>query len=130
MDKIFILYLCGIYNVILIVFHLLFWKVFNWKTTLNKGTKANKAVIQIMNIQLIYLFAFMAVVYLIYPKELLQSKIGFLFLFGFSGFWIVRFFQQFIFLKQKGKFVIGLTILFLIGAILHTIPLFYDYKIG
>jgi hypothetical protein len=122
MEKITILYLCGIYNIILVILHILFWKIFNWKTTLNKGTNTNKIVTQIMNIQLIYLFAFMAIVYLYFTKELVQSKIGTIFLFGYAGFWIVRFFQQFIFLKQKGKFVIGLTSLFFVGAVLHLIP--------
>ncbi len=123
MDKITALYLCGIFNLLLVIFHILFWKIFNWKTTLKKGTKANAIVTQIMNVQLIYWFLFMAVVYLFYTKELLQSKIGTIFLFGYAGFWIVRFFQQFIFLKQKGKFVIGLTILFFIGAVLHSLVL-------
>lgn len=122
MDKITLLYLCGIFNLLLTIFHILFWKIFNWKTTLEKGTKANKAVMQIMNVNLIYLFLFMAFFYFYYNIELLQSKILKTFLFGYAGFWIVRFFQQFIFLKQKGKFVIGLTILFFVGAVLHLIP--------
>jgi hypothetical protein len=122
MDKITLLYLCGIYNLVLVVFHVLFWKVFNWKKTLDKSTKANKAVTQIMNIQLIYLFLFMAIIYLFYTKELIQSKIGNAILLGYAGFWIVRFFQQFLFLKQKGTFVIALTFLFFVGALLHLIP--------
>lgn len=122
MDKITVLYLCGIFNLLLVIFHVLFWKIFNWKTTLKKGTKANAIVTQIMNVQLVYWFLFMTIIYLFYTKELLQSKIGAIFLFGYAGFWVVRFFQQFIFLKQKGKFVIGLTILFFVGAVLHLIP--------
>ncbi len=123
MDQIILLYLCGIYNMALVVFHLLFWKIFNWKTTLEKATKANKTVIQIMNIQLIYLFLAMSFVYLYYAKELIQSEIGNIILIVYSGFWIVRFVQQFLFLKQKGKFVISLTILFFVGAILHLLPI-------
>jgi hypothetical protein len=123
MDKITLLYLCGIYNIILVVFHLLFWKIFNWRITLEKGTKASKALIQIMNIQLIYLFIVMSFVYLFYTKELIQSEIGNTVLFGYAGFWIVRFLQQFVFLKQKGKFVIGLTVLFFVGAVLHSVIL-------
>jgi hypothetical protein len=122
MDKITLLYLCGIYNIILVVFHLLFWKIFNWKVTLEKGTKTNKAIIQIMNIQLIYLFLAMSFVYLYYAKELIQSEIGNIILIVYAGFWIVRFLQQFVFLKQKGKFVISLAILFFVGAVLHVTP--------
>jgi len=86
MDKITLLYFCGIFNLLLVIFHVLFWKVFNWKTSLDKGTKANKAVTQIMNIQLIYLFLFMAIIYLFYTKELVQSKIGNAVLLGYAGF--------------------------------------------
>lgn len=125
MDKIIFLYFCGIFNLLLAIFHILFWKIFNWKTTLVKGTKGNKVAIQIMNIQLIYLFIVMSFVYLFYTEELMQSKIGNTVLFGYAGFWIVRFFQQFIFLKQKGKFVIGLTFLFFVGALLHLIPILF-----
>ncbi|MCF6279420.1 MAG: hypothetical protein L3J14_03650 [Flavobacteriaceae bacterium] len=123
METTTIIYICGFYNILLAIFHTLFWKIFKWNETLDKGTKATKIITQIMNIQLIYLFLFMAFIYLFYAEELLKSKIGNAILIGYAGFWIVRFFQQFIFLKQKGKFVIGLTILFLIGAIIHLIPI-------
>lgn len=123
MDKIIILYICGFFNIVLIIFHVLFWKVFNWKTTLSKGTKANAVAMQIMNIQLIYLFLAMSLLYFIFPNELLQTKIGNTILFGYAGFWIIRFLQQFIFLKMKGSFVIKLTLLFLFGAIIHSLPI-------
>jgi len=122
-DKIVILYFCGIYNVILVIFHFLFWNFFNWKITLKKGTKANALAIQIMNIQLIYLFLFMAIIFFVYPKELLNSVIGQVLLIGYAGFWILRFGQQFVFIKEKNSFVIKLHILFFIGAILHLLAI-------
>lgn len=123
MDAITLLYICGIFNIFLAVFHIYFWKIFKWNETLENGTIANKYVVQIMNIQLIFLFIFMALVYFFLPNELLNSRLGFWIMFGYSGFWIVRFIQQFIFLKMKGKFVIGLTLLFLFGSIIHILPL-------
>ncbi len=118
-----LLFICGIYNLLLTVFHISFWKVFKWNETLDKGSKANKYVIQIMNIQLIYLFLFMSIVYLFLPNELLNSILGYWIMFGYAGFWILRFIQQFIFLKIKGKFVIGLTLLFFIGSVVHLLPI-------
>ena len=97
--------------------------MFKWKETLNLGTKANAIVIKIINNQLIYLFFFMAFMYFQFPQELLNSKIGNVILIGYSGFWIFRLIQQFIFLKMKGSFVIKLTILFFIGAIIHLLPI-------
>ncbi len=123
MDTATILFVCGLYNIVLVIFHILFWRIFKWNETLIKGTKANKIIIQIMNVQLIYLFLFMAFVYLLYPNELLNTNIGFAILFGYFGFWLIRFVQQFIFLKIKGNFVIGLTVLFFIGAVIHLLPI-------
>ena len=125
MDKITLLYICGFYNLVLTVFHILFWKVFKWNETLTKGTKGNAIIMQIMNVQLIYLFLFMAIIYFVFPNELLNSKIGNAILLGYVGFWIIRFIQQFIFLKIKGSFVIKLTVLFLVGAIIHTLPIIF-----
>ncbi len=120
----YLLYSCSIFNIILVIFHLSFWKVFKWKETLAKGTKANAVATQIMNIQLIIWFAIMAFIYLFYTDELIHTKLGHALLIGYALFWIIRFIQQFIFLKIKGSFVIKLTILFLTGAIIHTLPLF------
>ena len=123
MDNLTLLYICGFYNILLTFFHILFWRIFKWETTLDKGTKANKAIIQIINNQLIYLFAIMAMVYLLFPTALLNSKLGNVILMGYAGFWIVRFIQQFLFLKQKGKFVIALSFLFFFGAVIHLLPI-------
>ncbi len=123
MDKITILYICGFYNLVLMVFHIFFWSIFKWKKTLAKGTKTNAIATQIMNVQLIYLFLFMAIVCFVYPNQLLNSKMGYVLLLGYAIFWIIRFVQQFVFLKLKGSFVITLTTLFFIGAIIHTLPI-------
>jgi len=123
MDKISLLYICGIYNIAFVIFHILFWKIFKWKNILEKGTKSTKAIIQIINIQLIYLFIVMAYVYLFYTDLLMDTKIGKLILIAYAGFWVLRFIQQFIFLKIKGKFVIALTLVFLFGAIIHLLPI-------
>lgn len=125
MKPIILLNVCGIFNIILVIFHLFFWKIFRWKLTLAKGTRTNKAIIQIFNIQLLVLFTIMAFIYLKYPLDLLKTPLGNAVLIGFAIFWTIRFFQQFIFLKQKGTMVFVLNILFFIGAIIHTLPLLF-----
>lgn len=125
MKKTTLLYLCGFYNIVLVVFHIGFWKIFNWKKTLVQGTKANAIATQIMNIQLIYLFFFMAILFFVFPNKLLHSEIGNFMLLGYAGLWIILFIQQFIFLKMKGAFVTKLTLVFFIGAILHILPILY-----
>lgn len=123
MDSYTSLFFCGLYNLAFAAFHLYFWKIFNWKEDFKRNSIANKAIIQILNIRLIYIFLLMAFIYFFYPKQLLESELGFVLLLGFLGFWVGRTIEQFIFLRIKSKMVTILTIVFFIGIILHALPL-------
>lgn len=124
MDNHFWLYTCGFYNLAIAVFHIAFWKIFKWPGDLRNTTSANRAIIQILNIRLIYMFLLMTVLYLFFQDELLNSSIGKVLLIGFAGFWIGRTIEQFIFLRVKSKMVTTITILLFIGCIIHILPLF------
>lgn len=85
------------YSIALAVFHLFFWKIFHWKSDLINLNFANSAIIQILNIQVIYYFLFTAVICFLFPLELASTNLGAFFLAGSSGFWMIRTVQQFIF---------------------------------
>lgn len=87
---------------------------------------ANKAIVQILNIRIIYLFLFVASICFIYPNELLNSNLGKAFLAGNSIFWLGRTIEQFIFLKVRNKYVHILTLIFIVGAIIFALPLVLD----
>jgi hypothetical protein len=123
MDKTFLLYLCGAYNLAFAIFHISFWKIFKWKEDLKGNSVGNRAIMQILNIRLIYIFFLMAFIYFFYPDQLLETKIGFVLLIGFLGFWIGRTIEQFIFLRVKSKMVTILTIVFFAGIVIHLLPL-------
>lgn len=125
MDKTALLYLCGIYNLAFAVFHISFWKIFKWNDDLKNISIGNRAIIQILNIRLIYIFLLMAFVYLFYPDQLMETKIGFALLLGFLGFWMGRTIEQFIFLRVKSKMVTILTVVFFIGIIIHLLPIIF-----
>lgn len=125
MDKTSLLYLCGIYNLAFAVFHISFWKIFKWKDDLKKISIGNRAIIQILNIRLIYIFLLMAFVYIFYPDQLIETKMGFVLLIGFLVFWIGRTIEQFIFLRVKSKMVTILTIVFFVGIIIHLLPIVF-----
>lgn len=114
---------CGFYNIGLVIFHLSFWKIFHWNSDLKKLSFANKAIMQILNIQIIYYLVFVAFICFSFPTELLTTKFGNLFLGGTSLFWLVRTIQQFIFLRGNHYKIHLLTIVFLIGTILFALPL-------
>ena len=118
-----VLSLCGLYNFVFAIFHILFWKIFNWKEDLKNNSIANRAIIQILNIRLIYIFILMGLSYLFFSEQLMNSTLGQFILVGFFGFWLGRTIEQFIFLRLKSPFVHILTTVFIFGTVLHFIPL-------
>ena len=118
-----ILIICGLYNIGFAIFHISFWKIFKWNSGLKKLSFANKAVMQILNVQFIYYFIFVAFICFTLPPELLTTNIGNYFLGGTSLFWFVRTIQQFIFLRANHYKIHILTIIFLIGTLLFAIPI-------
>lgn len=121
-----IIYICGIYNLLFALFHLGFWKIFRWNKDLNKMSFANKGIMQILNIQIVYYFLFVSLICFIYPNELLNTQLGRIFLMGNSLFWLIRTIQQFIFLRAKHYIIHILTIIFIFGTILFALPIFIN----
>jgi len=116
------IFLCGMYSLGFAVFHTQFWRLFDWKHDLSKLTIANKAIMQIANLRLIYFFLFVAATCFIFPEALATTPLGHFFLIGMSLFWLGRTIEQFIFLKVDHPMVHLLTYLFIIGTILFAIP--------
>jgi hypothetical protein len=125
MNKTLLLDLCGIYNLAFAIFHLFFWKLFKWKEDFRKNSVGNRAIIQILNIRLIYIFLLMAFIYFAYPQQLMKTELGLVLLIGFLGFWVGRTIEQFIFLRVKSKMVTILTIVFFFGIVIHLLPLIF-----
>lgn len=117
-----IIYLCGSYSIAFALFHIGFWKMFRWEHELKKLTFANKAIVQILNIQLTYYLFFVAFVCFAFPTELQTTKLGNFFLSGTSVFWLFRTIQQFIFLRKNNYKIHILTLILIIGTILFALP--------
>lgn len=124
MDDQLMIFLCGIYSLGFAVFHTQFWEIFDWKTDLEKLQPANKAIIQIANIRLIYFFTFVAAVCFIFPTELSTTPLGKFFLIGMSLFWLGRTIEQFVFVRIKHPMVEILTYIFILGTIMFAVPVF------
>ncbi len=118
-----IVYICGAYSIGFAIFHILFWRLFDWKNDLNKLKFGNKAVMQILNIRLIYIFFLVGIICFCFPEELCNTPLGRFFLGGISLFWFGRTIEQFVFLRVKSRMVNILTVLFIIGAVLYALPL-------
>jgi hypothetical protein len=118
-----IILLCGLYNIGFAIFHIAFWKIFHWDNELKKLSFANKGIMQILNVQMIYYWVFVAIACFAFPTELLTTKFGNFFLIGNSIFWLLRTIQQFIFLRANHIAIHILTFIFMIGALLFALPL-------
>lgn len=122
MVKMFLL-ACGFYNIVFAGFHIMFWKIFKWNEDLQKNTVGNRAIMQILNIRLIYIFLLIGFIYLLLPEQLMETRLGLVLQIGMLGFWVGRTIEQFIFLRIKSKMVNILTVVFIAGVVLHILPI-------
>jgi len=112
----------GAYTVVLIIFHMLFWRIFKWPETLDSLNYINKATIQVLNISITFIFFIIAYVSFVHTQELLTTRLGNSLLVLISCLWLFRASQQVVFYKLKHKASVGLTVFFLIGAFLYGMP--------
>ncbi|MCE1163903.1 MAG: hypothetical protein LWX07_00715 [Bacteroidetes bacterium] len=123
MDKILLIKICGVYDFAFFVFHIFFWKLFDWKNDLAKLKPGNRAIMQILNLRLIYIFLLMSAVCFFFAGELASTSLGRFLLAGFFLFWLGRLIEQFIFLRIKSRMVTILTFVFIAGVIMHFLTL-------
>ncbi len=115
----------GIYTIGLIMFHILFWRLFDWNNDLQSLSFINRATMQVLNISLMFAFIIFAYVSLVHTGDLLTSSLGRSLLLLMALFWLARTIQQIIFYKLHHRASWAFLLLFLAGAILYAIPAFY-----
>ncbi|MFZ7095755.1 hypothetical protein ACOPJQ_07290 [Luteimonas dalianensis] len=118
-----ILLLCAAHSFGFALFHLGFWKLFGWPRTLRETTVANRAILQIANLQLVWVFLLAGTLCLLFPGEMATTPLGRALLAGMAGFWVLRLIGQFIWLRINHPMVHALTALFVLGAALFALPL-------
>ena len=118
-----LLLLCGLHSLGFAAFHITFWALFRWPKTLASTTLANRAILQIANVQLIWVFLCIGGLCLRFPDALIHTALGRAVMLGMSGFWLLRLIQQFVFLRVKHPLVHGLSVLFALGAALFALPI-------
>lgn len=119
-----IVYLGGMYNIILVIFHLSFWKVFKWKKELKRMNFLNGNVYQILNISLTFIFVMFAYLSIFYNSELVTTPLGIITLKLIAFFWFFRALQQIYFFGIKNLVSMGFVIYFLLGTIIYIYPTF------
>lgn len=113
----------GLHSLGFALFHLAFWKLFDWKRDLARNSLANRAILQILNLRLIYVFVGVGVACFVFAHELVATPLGRALLGFMSLFWVGRAIEQFVFLRIDDWRVHVLTALFVLGAVLFAAPL-------
>lgn len=119
-----VLLACALHSFAFAAFHLAFWKLFQWPRTLRDTTTPNRAILQIANVQLVWVFVLAGTLCLLFPTELQTTKLGRAYLAGMSLFWLIRLAGQLVWLRIDHWLVHLLSVLFALGAILFALPLF------
>ena len=112
----------GFYNIGLVLFHLAFWRIFNWGEELGKVSFLNRAVTQVLNISLMFAFILISYISLAHSGELLSTPLGNSLLLLMALFWLARSVQQVVFFKLRHRASWLFLLLFLAGFLLYAIP--------
>ncbi len=110
----------GVLLVVLGLFHLTFWDLFDWGNELPKLSKGNSSLVQMMAICTVCYLTSMGLTLLVCRKDITESRVGKLLLLSLSVFFIVRLILEFTF--RDGNSVKFITI-FLLCIAVYTIPL-------
>ncbi|WP_312366295.1 hypothetical protein [Stenotrophomonas sp.] len=119
----------GLHCLAFAVFHLAFWRLFHWKHELAKLGTANRAIMQILNLRLVYVFLGMGLLSLAFTRELLDTRLGHVVLAFMALFWLGRSVEQLVFLRINDWRVHLLTALFVLGAVLYAVPLWLGFSL-
>jgi hypothetical protein len=111
-----------IFNFAFAVFHLLFWRIFEWKHSLAGLTFINRQIVQILNGCLCVVFLAFTCFSLFYTRELLQTSLGHAMLLFMAGFWFIRMLLQIICFPPSNPLSMFFTLLFLSGSLLYSYP--------
>ena len=112
----------GIFNLGFTIFHLFFWKLFDWRNDLASLTPVNRSVMQILNLCLTFMIFLMAYLSLFLPRELLTTKLGNILLIAFALFWFLRMLEQIFVFEVKNGLSVVFTLIFLLGSIFYVVP--------
>lgn len=114
----------GMFNAAFAVFHLFFWRLFRWKTELARLTSLNRAVVQVLNLSLTFVFVIFAYVSFAHVPALLTTDLGRSLLFLIALLWYLRAVEQIVFFGLRKPLSAAFFVVFVIGGALYTVPLF------
>ncbi len=118
----------GVFHLAFGLFHLGFWRIFQWKKNLACLDTINRAIIQILNLRVAFVFFLMAYACFFHAEELLTTGLGKTLLVGFSLFWLCRTVEQVVFFGLAAtRISVAFTITFFAGGIICLVPILLSW---
>ena len=117
------LQLGALYHLSFVLFHLAFPILFGWKQDLHKLRPVNRAIMQVLNLRLTFLFLLFAWISWQYPSQLLEPGLGRCLVAGMAVFWWMRSAEQLLFFAWKPRLLMMVPV-FLLGALIYTLAWF------
>jgi len=122
-NQILLLRIAGFISLFFVVFHLLFYRMFNWENTLDGLSSVNRAIFLTYHAICILMLLFMSVIPVFQTKALLASSIKYGILSLFSIFYLIRIVAEFTLFGISSSSP-AILIMCLVPMIFYTIPLF------
>jgi hypothetical protein len=117
-------YIGGALHLLFVVFHLFFWRLFDWPNELAKLSPLNARVVPVLNISLIVVFLGAAYVSFSFAGEVVGTALGRGVSFAVALFWLARLVQQFIFFGLRKPFSWVLSFFCVVMAVIYALPTF------
>ena len=108
----------GLYDLGFAVFHLTFWRLFRWPRSLESSGVLNTAVTQTLNIVLTYVFIVAGAAFVV---GAVQDRSPTVLAIAGAGFWALRAALQPILFDMDAHKSKPMTLIFVIGVVLHGI---------
>ena len=121
----FLIFIGGFFHLAFFVFHLFFWKLFDWKRDLSSLKPVNRGIIQVLNLRLMWIFLVFAYISFFHADALLTTALGNAILISIALAWLMRAVEQIVFFKLKSAVSAAFFVVFLFGACLYLSPFLF-----
>ncbi|MDR2036335.1 MAG: hypothetical protein LBQ60_00270 [Bacteroidales bacterium] len=87
----------GVLLIVLALFHLSFWSLFNWQEELPRLSAENSGIMQMSTVGFVCLFLSLGIIFINFRKEIANTKLGKALSFALAFFFFIRTIAEFIF---------------------------------
>jgi hypothetical protein len=113
----------GFFHLGFALFHLAFWRLFDWPRDLRSLQPVNRAIVPVLNLCLTFVFLLAAYVAFCHSGELVATPLGRTWVAGLALFWLLRAAEQVVFFRLRHPASAAIFVVFLAGTALHLAPL-------